>query len=157
MQTIAQLKDRAVELQRKAPAAAETKDAQRAYQAALNEVAMEKRAEECRERQAREKRERAELRARILAPVVVPAGKKLVTLTAKQAEWAGMAPSVAGGWVAVGLMMMGSGYVALVPERWTDGEPIDVGTVQRVWSERCYWPEELADAVGKIEGMGVGK
>lgn len=96
----------------------------------------------------------AELKAIIVSPRKIPEGMKLVRLTRKQAEWAGMAPAVAGGWVATQQVceadpLYPTGSIALVPESWVDGTPVDIKEVQQWWADDIH----LEDAAAKIGNL----
>lgn len=90
----------------------------------------------------------------ILSPRRLPEGMKLVRLTRSQAEWAGMAPSVAGGWVATMQVceaepLYPTGHIALVPESWEDGTPVNLHEVQQWWADDIH----LEDAAAKIGAL----
>ena len=94
------------------------------------------------------------LKSIILSPRQIPSDMKLVRLTKKQAEWAAMAPSVAGGWVATMQVceadpLYPTGKIALVPARWTDGDPVDLRDVQQWWADDIH----LEDAAAKIGAL----
>ncbi|RFC49477.1 MAG: hypothetical protein DVB22_002596 [Verrucomicrobia bacterium] len=87
----------------------------------------------------------------IVSPRRLPEGMKLVRMSRKDAEWAGMAPAVAGGWVATrqpceANPMHPSGHIALVPESWSTGQNVRLEEVQEWWANGYEWE----DAVAKI-------
>ena len=76
------------------------------------------------------------LRATLAAlPRTAPEGMRYVLMNDRQAQWAGMAPSVAGGWIAVEQPRIDGLYVALVPASWDACVgPAMMGKVIAQWS-----------------------
>lgn len=83
---------------------------------------------------------------------------KIVAITTENAQWAGMAPAAAGGWVMtcpVAGMAVENGNVtgiyeklAAVPDSWSGGRPVDAANVVTVLeqaadrTERRLWKPE---------------
>lgn len=86
---------------------------------------------------------------------------KLVGLTLKQAQYAAMAPSVAGGWVATQLptitiddgQRMFEVLVALVPTTWSDGSKMERAWVERAWDHKNLLDWQEADAAEKLASL----
>lgn len=143
--------------QRVAPQSEATKELQRAYQSQLNDEERQKKAAEYRAKKAATDAEITRLRQALTKPRTMIAGFRLVLMSITQAQWAGMAPSVAGGWVAVALPRVGRLQVALVPEDWTTYvRESDIETVAKLWADECIDLDEYRDALDKINGCTEG-
>lgn len=155
--------------QRTAPGDQATKELQRQYERQLSAIKAEARAAERRKEDKACRAEAARLRAELLAPRRLIKGVYLCVVSVKWAQWAGNAPAVAGGWVAVGLPgIRYNGYecsnrVAALPESWSDEPHQDIGIneVQAVWAEECLDNDELKQAIAllneisKLEGKAT--
>lgn len=96
----------------------------------------------------------ASLRSIILSTRAIPAGMKLVRISKTRAKTLMMAPSVAGGWVAINQTadddaLYQSRYVALLPEGMDGGEAVSLAEVQTMWAADINL-EDAAALIGSL-------
>lgn len=94
------------------------------------------------------------LRSIILSTRSIPAEMKLVRISKARAKDLMMAPSAAGGWVAVNQTadedaLYQSRYVALLPESMDGGEPVSLSEVQSMWAADINL-EDAAALIGAL-------
>ena len=160
--------DQVKEAQRNAPTAPETKQLQRDFAAQVNNELRAITVQTRREKQAIVSAKAEELRAQLLqigaeaSKTGTRAGFSLRAITQKDAEFLMMAPSVLGGWVAVGLPKFernGKYYhAALLPDRFAEyGFPIAARNLAEQWAEEIYCTDEdaIATAVEMIAKMSA--
>lgn len=90
----------------------------------------------------------------IISPRSIPAGMRLVRIPKARAKTLMMAPSVAGGWVAVNQTadedaLYQSRYIALLPDGIEGGEAADLKEVQTMWAA----DSNLEDAATLISSL----
>ena len=164
MTTIEQVK----EAQRNAPTAPETKQLQRDFAAQVNNELRAITAKKRREKQAIVSAKAEELRAQLLqigaeaSKTGTRKGFSLRAITQKTAEDLMMAPSVLGGWIAVGLPKFerkGKYYfAALLPDRLAEyGFPIAARNLADQWAEEIYCTDDddIETAVAMIAKMST--
>lgn len=149
--------DQVREAQRNAPTSIETKDLQRQYERQQNEIKAAERAAKSLAAEAAAKTEGKRLKNLILRPRTLIEGVRLVVMSRQQAEWAGNAPAVAGGWVAVNLPRAEDGLYALVAETWnTCLYDVSITEVAQTWADECIDNDELSEALAKLNACTEG-
>lgn len=148
--------------QRTAPLADATRALQREYEAQRSAVRREAAARRWREAEAA-KAERfrcltAEIKALRLCTdaQLEEQGMKLVAIAHQTAAYYGMAPKVAGGWVAVHLPF-GSRYLyaALIPLSFSEGGKLTTGGLREAWLAIAYELEHLEDILHFLSTLAV--
>lgn len=149
--------------QRSAPLAAETKAMQREYDAQRSAAHREARAAIWRaERAAEAERFKALTesinRLRLFnAAQLAEQGRKLVAIPYKTAAYYGMAPKVAGGWVAVKLPFgdWHQLYAAVIPLHWTEGRALTAAILRDAWLEIAIDRHDLGSVLHFLSDLAA--